>query len=404
MGQICALLSGAVLCVAATGVATGAALAKEIKVGVVASYSGGAAAFGDLVTKGMELYLKKHPEAFGKNTVKLIKRDSKRPSGDIAKTAVQQLIAVDHVDMLGGFIFSPNAIASAPLATAGKVPMIVMNASTAFITKLSPYIVRVSFTAWQAAYPMGKYAIEKLSCKTAAIGYTDYAPGKDNRDAFKAGFTKAGGKIVASIPMGNPRQVPDFSPFFQRVKDLKPDCFYVFVPAGNHSAAAFKTYRDLGMAKAGIKLIGPGDIAPDSRLQEFGKGAIGLIVIHGYSADLDNPQNKAFVAAWKKAYGADTVPDYMAVDGWDGMAAIAHAIKTQKGNVTTDGTIHALKGWTFDSPRGPISIDPQTRDIIQNEYIFKIVNDHGRLRHKLLDTIEHVKDPCKRLKMGKCGS
>ena len=381
---------------------TAAAQAKEVKVGVVLTYSGGAAELGEQVDRGMELYLKSHPEAFDGHTVKLIKRDSKRPGGDIAKNAVLELITREKVDMLAGFIFSPNAMASAPLATQGKVPMIVMNAGTAWIPSLSPYIARVSFTMWQSGYPMGGYAFNKIGCKTAAIGYSDYPPGKDSLAAFQMGFEKAGGKIVDTIPMGGPGDVPDFTPFFQRVKDAKPGCFYVFVPSGNHATAVAKTFANLDMAGAGIKLIGPGDITQDTKLQGMGDAAEGLLTMHHYSADYDTPINKAFVAAWKETYGADTTPDFMGVAGWDGMAAIAHAIKAQKGDVSADGTMTALKGWKFESPRGPIMIDPETRDIVHNENVHRVVKKDGRLMIEVIDTMGQVKDPCKELGVGKC--
>jgi len=375
---------------------------KEVKVGVVLTYSGGAAGFGDQIDKGMNLYIKKHPEAFGGNTVKLIKRDSKRPGGDIAKNAVRELIARDKVKILTGFVFSPNAMASAPLATQGKVPMVIMNAGTAWIPKLSPYIARVSFTMWHAGYPMGRYARKKLGCKTAIAGFTDYPPGKDSRNAFKTGFESAGGKFLESIPMGGPREVPDFTPFFQRVKNAKPDCFYVFVPAGNHAAAVVKTYTNLAMKDAGIRLIGPGDITQDTKLQGMGDGAVGMVTVHHYSADYTTPENIAFVKAWKAAYGDKSTPDFMGVAGWDGMAAIAHAIKVQNGDVTAEGTIKALKGWTFASPRGSITIDPETRDIIQDSNVHRIVKKNGRLAVEVIDKFPQVKDPCKALKIGKC--
>ena len=387
---------------AAAGLLATAGLTKEVKIGVVLTYSGGAAQFGEQIGRGMDLYLAQHPEAFGGHTVKLIKRDSKRPGGDIAKNAVQELITREKVDILTGFVFSPNAMASAPLATKGKVPMIIMNAGTAWIPSLSPYIARVSFTMWHSGYPMGKYAYNKLNCKTAVAGYTDYPPGKDSRNAFQTGLQEVGGKLMESIPMGGPRKVPDFTPFFQRVKDLKPDCFYVFVPAGNHATAVFKTYSAVGLKAAGIRLIGPGDITQDTKLQGLGDDAVGLITMHHYAADYKNPENKAFVAAWKKAYGAASTPDFMGVQGWDGMAAIAHAIVAQKGDITAEGTIDALKGWSFQSPRGSITIDPETRDIIMDTNVHKVVKSGGRLMIEVIDTISQVKDPCKVLKLGKC--
>jgi branched-chain amino acid transport system substrate-binding protein len=396
------LLAG--VAAAAALIAAPAALAKTVKVGVVMTFSGGAAQFGDLIEKGMMLYLKEHPEAFGGHEVEIIKRDAKTPAGDIAKTVVQELLTREGIDLLTGFVFSPNAMASAPLVTQAQVPMVILNAGTAFITNMSPYVARTSFTMWQSGYPMGAYAYEKIGCKTAAAGYTDYPPGKDSVEAFKMGYEKAGGTLVDVIPMGGPREVPDFTPFFQRIKDLKPGCFYVFVPSGNHAAAVVKTYGNLGMRQAGIQLIGPGDITPDNHLQAMGEAAVGLKVMFHYSSDYDNPANQAFVKAWKAAYGDELLPDFMAVAGWDGMAAIAHAIKVQDGNLTAEGTMKALAGWTFDSPRGPIMIDAETRDIVQDEHVHEIVMEGGRLKVKVIDTIKQVKDPCKELKVGKCGS
>ena len=391
-------MSSVALCCAVSATA----MAATVKVGVVLTYSGGGAEFGQQVDRGMSLYLKHHAEAFGGHEIELIKRDAKRPGGDIAKTEVRELITRDKVDLLTGFIFSPNAIASGSLATQGKTPMVIMNAGTAWIPNLSPYIARVSFTMWQSGYPMGAYAKEKLGCETAAVGYTDYPPGKDSLEAFKTGFEKAGGKVTDAVPMGGPREVPDFTPFFQRIKDAKPNCLYVFVPAGNHATAVVKTYTDLAMAKAGIRLIGPGDITQDTKLQDMGDAAVGLTTMHHYSADYDSPENQAFVKAWKDAYGADSTPDFMGVAGWDGMAAIAHVVKTLDGKVEAEAAMNALKGWTFNSPRGPIQIDPETRDIVQDEHVHQVVKEGGRLKIKVIETIPQVKDPCKALKIGKC--
>ena len=185
------------------------------------------------------------------------------------------------------------------------------------------------------------------------VGYTDFPPGKDSLDAFKRAFEASGGKVLDDIPMGGAGAVPDFTPFFQRAKDKKPDVFFVFVPAGDHASAVVKTYGALGMRAAGIKLIGPGDITQDTKLQAMGAAAVGLITMHHYNADLDNPENKRFVAAWKKDYGADSTPDFMAVGGYDGMAAIVHAIQATKGKMDGDAAVESLKGWKFDEPAGP---------------------------------------------------
>ena len=280
--------------------------------------------------------------------------------------------------------------------------MVIMNAGTAWITNLSPMIARVSFSMWHAGHSMGEAATKIVKAKTAVIGYSDFPPGKDSLDAFKRGFEATGGKVIDEIPMGGPGQVPDFTPFFQRAKDKKPDVFFVFVPSGDHSVAVMKTYNALGMRQAGIKLIGPGDLTPDYKLQGMGDDAVGLITIHHYNADLDNPVNKRFVETWKKDYGAASTPDFMAVQGYDGMAAIAHVVTTLKGKIDPDAAINALRGWKYNSPRGPISIDPRTRDIVMNEYLSEVVKSGGRLVQKNIGVISGVKDMCKELKEGRC--
>lgn len=394
-------LWGGVIAAAALAVAGGAS-AQTVKVGVVLPFTGVGAEFGQQVDRGMQMYMKLNAGAFAPYKVALVRRDSKNPSGAEAKTAVQELIAQEKVDLLAGFIYSPDAIASAPLATAAKKPMVIMNAGTAWITNLSPMISRVSFSMWHAGHAMGEAAAKSLKAKTAVVGYTDYPPGKDSLDAFKRGFETAGGSVVDAIPMGGPGQVPDFTPFFQRAKDKKPDVFFVFVPAGDHAVSVMKTYAALGMREAGIKLVGPGDITQDIKLQSMGKDAVGLITAHHYNADLDNAANRRLVAAWKQEYGADSTPDFMAVQGYDGMAAIAHVVRTLGGRIDAEGAMKALKGWKYDSPRGPISIDPATRDIVMNEYLSELVLKDGRLVQKNIGVIEAVKDMCKELKAGKC--
>ncbi len=380
----------------------GTAYAKDIKVGVVLPFSGPSAELGQQSIRGMELYLKVNADQLKPYNFKLIKRDSKGPGGAAAKVAVQELLTQDKVDILTGFIYSPNAIASAPLINVAKTPVVIANAGTAFITNLTPYYARVSFSMWHAAYAMGKTAATTMKAKTAVVGYTDYPPGKDSLAAFKKSFEANGGKVIDAIPMGSPAQVPDMTPFFQRAKEKKPDVMFVFVPAGDHATAVAKTYNALGMRDAGIKLIGPGDITQDNKLQAMGDAAVGMITMHHYNADLDNPENKAFVAAYKAAYGANAVPDFVAVGGYDAMAAVVSATKATGGKLDGKSAMQALRGWKHASPRGPIMIDPVTRDIVMNEYLSEVVKKDGRLVQKQLDKLEAVKDGCKELKLGKC--
>jgi branched-chain amino acid transport system substrate-binding protein len=383
--------------------ATAPAAAETVKVGVVLPYSGGGAEFAQQIQRGMDLYMELEGRAkLGEHEIELIKRDSKGPAGDVAKAAVQELIVREKIDLLTGFVFSPNVIASAPLIEQGKVPTMILNAATAWIPNLSSQIARVSMTMWQTGHPMGQYAAEKLGCATAAVGYTDYPPGKDALEAFQMGFEQAGGQVVDTIPMGGPAEVPDFTPFMQRVKDAGPDCFYVFVPAGNHTAAVFKTYADLGMRDAGVRLIGPGDLTQDTKLQVLGDVAVGVVTLGQYQADLDNPANQKFVAAWKQAYGADSTPDFMAAAAYDGMAAIVDAIVEQDGEIEPERTMEIWSGWSFDGPRGHVMIDPETRDIVQDMKVSEVYEDGGKLRMRTIETIPQVKDPCKALKVGRC--
>jgi len=385
--------------------AGGAALGQEVKVGVVLAYTGVGAELGQQVDRGIGLYLKLNADKVSPYKITLVKRDEKDPAGANTKIAVQELLTQENVDFLAGWNYSPNALASAPLVTAGKKPAVIMNAGTAHITNTSPYYVRVSFSMWHAGHAMGEASAKTLNAKTAVVGYTDFPPGKDSLAAFKRGFEANGGKVIDEIPMGGAGAVPDFTPFFQRAKDKRPDVFFVFVPAGDHASAVVKTYGALGMRQAGIKLIGPGDITDDTKLQAMGDAAVGLITMHHYHANLDNPENKRLVAAWKKEYGPDSTPNFFAVGGYDGMAAIVHVVQKLKGKIDPEQALAALKGWTFDSPRGPITIDPTTRDIIMNEYLSEVVKGNdGTLRQKVIGTINHVKDACKEQKIGPCAA
>ena len=379
------------------------AMAATVKVGVVLTYSGTGAQLAQQIERGMELYLAREGNAkLGGHEIELIKRDDKNPGGDAAKVAVQELIVREDVDLLTGFIYSPNIIASAPLIEQAKVPTLILNAATAWIPSLSPYLARVSMSMWQTGFPMGRYAAEKLGCRTAAVGYTDYPPGKDSLAAFQMGFEQAGGQVVDAIPMGGPAEVPDFTPFMQRVKDARPDCFYVFVPAGNHAAAVFKTYADVGMKDAGVRLIGPGDLTQDTELQRLGDVAVGVVTLGQYQADLDVGTNPEFVEAWHEAYGADSTPDFMAAAGYDGMAAIVDAIVQQDGAIDPDRTMAIWAGWSHEGPRGMVTIDPQTRDIVQDMRVNEVYAEDGRLKMRTIDVIPQVKDPCKEQKVGRC--
>jgi branched-chain amino acid transport system substrate-binding protein len=245
---------------------------------------------------------------------------------------------------------------------------------------------------WQAAHPLGKYAFEKMNIKTVAVAYANFAPGKDSVAAFTDGFTRVGGKVIADVPFPYPN-IPDFTPFMQRVKDAKPDAVYVFIPAGKWATGVMKTYNDLGMRQAGIQLIGPGDITQDSELPNMGDVPLGVVTIHHYSAAHKSPENERFVKTWKEMYGPDSTPDFLGVQGHDGMAAIYEIIRVTNGKITGESATKALAGWRYMSPRGPIAIDPATREIIDNQYIRRVEKVGGKLANVEFATIQMVQDP-----------
>jgi branched-chain amino acid transport system substrate-binding protein len=384
------VVSGAALLLAA------AAAAQTIKIGVINTYSGPFATLGDLIDKGFKLYMKQNADKLPPGVkIELVIRDDGGPNPDKAKQLLQELIVRDRIQFLTGVVFTPNALAMAPLTAEAKLPFFIMNAGTSVITERSPYIARFSFTLWQSSYPLGAWASRKY--KNAYIAVSDFAPGHDSEAAFERAFTEGGGKIIGKvrIPLAN----PDFVPFIQRVKDAKPDVLFAFTPAGRQATQIMKAYGDLGLDKAGIKFIGPGDITTDEELPNMGDAPLGVITMHHYSAAATRPANKAFIAAWKKEYGEKSWPSFMSVGGWDAMDAIYHVIREQKGKIDPDRTMALVKKYkNANSPRGPIAIDPQTRDIIQNEYMREVKRVGGQLANVEFETFSQVKDPWKELR------
>ena len=372
-----------------------AALAQTVKIGLINTYSGPMASNGDQIQKAVDLYMKLNESKLPSGVkLEIIKRDDTGINPETAKRLAQELIVRDKVDIITGVVWTPNAAAIAPLTKEAKVPFIIMNAGTAMLTTLSPYIARTSFTLWQSSYPMGEWAAKKY--KTAYIAVSDFGPGHDAQDAFTKSFKAGGGTIVGNVRM--PPPTSDFAPFLQRVKDAKPDTLFVFVPAGKSATALMKGFGDLGLAQAGIKLIGPGDITTDEELPNMGDVPLGVYTMFHYSAAGDRPANKTFVAEWQKAYGAKSWPNFISVGAWDAMQAIFDVVSQQKGKLNPDRTMAILKGWkNANSPRGPISIDPQTRDIIQNEYVREVRRVGGILANVELETIKSVKDPWKEI-------
>ncbi len=387
IATIVAALAGLVL--------AGNAAAQTVKIGLINTYSGPMASNGDQIQKSIDLFMKLNESKLPPGVkLEIIKRDDTGINPETAKRLAQELIVRDKVQLLTGVVWTPNAAAIAPLTKEAKVPFIIMNAGTAFLTTLSPYIARTSFTLWQSSYPMGEWAAKKY--KTAYIAVADYGPGHDAQDAFTKSFKAGGGTIVGSVRM--PPPTSDFAAYLQRIKDAKPEALFVFVPAGKSATALMKGFGELGLAQAGVKLIGPGDITDDVELPNMGDVPLGVTTMFHYSVAGDRPANRTFVAEWKKMYGEKSWPNFISVGAWDAMQAIFDVIAQQKGKLDPDKTMAILKGWKNpNSPRGPISIDPQTRDIVHNEYVREVRKVNGVVANVELETIKAVKDTWKEI-------
>ena len=366
-----------------------------VKIGIVNSYSGFLAGAGDEMQKGIDLYTKTRMKDLpGGVVIEVLKRDD-GSAPETGKRVAQELITRDHVQILMGIISSPVAAAIAPLTIEAKIPLVLTNAGGVALPRLSPYLVRTSFTLWQLALPLGKWAVGNGSKKAYSI-VADYIPGYDAEGAFAKGFTDAGGEMIGSVRV--PPNNPDFATFVQKAKDANPDTLFIFVPAGQQSTAMMKTIKNLGLREAGITVVGTHDLVPDEELPNMGDAPVGLVSAGTYSTAAQRPANAAFLAAWAKEYGDKSTPNFFSVGGWDGMAAVFDVIKQTKGKFNGDEAMAIMKNWKNpDSPRGPISIDPNTRDIVQNVFIRRTEMKDGKLVNTELVTIPDVKDPWKEL-------
>jgi branched-chain amino acid transport system substrate-binding protein len=380
---------GGILGLTLAATAGGAALAQEpVKVGLILPMTGPFASTGRQIDAAVKLFLAQEGAVHGGRKLEVILKDD-AGNADATRRIAQELVVNDKVAVLAGFGLTPLAMATAPIATQAKVPQIVMAAATATITEASPFIARTSFTLPQASEPMADWAAANGIKKVFTV-VTDYGPGIDAETSFANKFKAAGGTVESvRVPLRN----PDFAPFLQRVSDAKPDALFVFVPSGV-GAQFMKQFVERGLDKAGVKLIGPGDVVDDDILDGIGDVALGAITTHHYSAAHDSPANKAFVAAFQKA-NPGMRPNFMAVGGYDGMRLVAEALKATKGDAGGEKLIAAMKGAAWESPRGPIKIDPDTRDIIQNIYVRKTEKVGSEFRNVEFATIPNVKDPVK---------
>jgi branched-chain amino acid transport system substrate-binding protein len=363
--------------------------ADAFKIGLILPMTGQQASTGREIEAAARLYMAQHGDTVAGRKVELIvKDDTGLP--DVAKRLAQELVVNDKVSVLAGFGLTPIAFAVAPIATQSKTPAITMAAATSAITESSPYMLRTSFTLPQASVAMGDWA-PKNGIKSVVTLVSDYGPGNDAEKFFSERFELNGGKVLDKLRA--PLRNPDFAPFLQKVRDAKPDAVFIFVPSGN-GAGVMKQFFERGLDKAGIKAIGTGDLTDDEQLNNMGDGMLGIVTSHHYSAAHPSEMNRKFVEAFEKA-NPGMRPNFMAVGGYDGMHVIYEAIKATKGQGSGEALLAAMKGQVFESPRGPVLIDAQTRDITQDIYLRKVEKKNGQLYNVEFDVIKQVKDPGK---------
>ncbi len=373
---------------AALALLASAASAQTVKVGIINTFSGPTAQQGDMLERGLQLYYKLHQKDLPSGvSIQLIERDDTGANPETSKRLAQELVTRDKVNILSGFVWSPNFMSIAPVATEAKIPAISMNAAAIGAVGMSPFMVRTSFTLTQQAYPLGTWAA-KHGYKKAYVANSDYAPGNEGSDAFAKAFKEAGGEVVGQVKFPAPPTTPDFAPYLQRIKDAKPDVLYIFVPAGAQATEVMKAARDLDLKGAGITLISTEDLVPDEELKNIGDQAIGLVTSGIYSADATRPQNKAFVEAYYKEYGTKMAPDFETADAYDGMKMIFDLVAKMKGKIDGPAAMEFLSNWKNpNSPKGPVMIDPATRQIVQNVYMRKVEKQGDKLVNAETETL-----------------
>src|SRR5262245_8159440 len=367
----------------------GTALAQgTVKIGVIMPFSG---QFADLATQmdnGIKLYMKQNGDTVAGKKIEIIRKDTGGVAPDVATRLAQELITRDNVDILAGNLLSPNAIAISKVSAEAKKFMVIMNAATTVIITMSPYSVRASMTLPSVGSTAGAWAY-KSGIRKAYTMVSDFAPGKDAEASFHEAFKAAGGEIVGSVRM--PVANPDFSAFVQRAKDLNPESIFIFVPAGAQPAALGKAFAERGVDAGKIKIIGTGEVTDESSLKNMGDAGLNIISVWHYDYNDDSKANKEFVAAYNAEFKRN--PDFGAVGAYDGMHVIYEALKNTGDKTDGDSLVAAAKGLSFESPRGPIQIDPETRDIVQNISIRQVRKVGDGLRNVVLDKVEKVKDP-----------
>ena len=380
------LAGAAVAAIAAT---TAAQAQSTVKVGVISAYSGQFADTAAQIDNGIKLYMKQHGDTVAGKKIEVIRKDTGGPNPDVAKRLAQELVVRDGVDILAGFSLTPEALGAAGISAEAKKFMVVMNAATSIIVTKSPYATRVSMTLPQISETLGTWAKQKGGVSKAYTMVSDFGPGIDAEGAFQRAFKAAGGEIVGSVRM--PVANPDFSAFVQRAKDLNPESIFVFVPGGAQPSALGKAFSERGIDPSKIKVLSTGEPVDETAIKSLGDLALGRISAWHYDYNHQSKKNQEFVKAFNAEFKRN--PDFFAVGGYDGMHLIYEALKKTGGKADGDSLIAAAKGMSWESPRGTISIDPATRDVVQTVYIRKVEKVGGNIVNVDFDKVDNVKDP-----------
>lgn len=378
-----------VLATVATASWTTSAAADVIKVGIIGPFSGPYALFGRNFQLGVQAYAAAHGDHVGPHEVKFIYRDLDAPNPSRAKAIAQELIVKDNVHYLGGLYFTPNALAIAPLLEEAKVPLVVFNAAASVITEKSPYIVRTSFTIWQNTVPAAQ-AARQLGARKAVIVVSDYAPGIDAEKSFKTTFEGLGGTVADSIRV--PLNATDFAPVMQRLTDSGADLAFAFLPSGPASFAFVKAFHETGLKARGVTLLTTGDVVPEPDLPALGDASLGIYSTYHYAASHESPENKQFLAQIEKVGGRVEEVTMAAVGAYDGAHLIHTMIERNGARRDPEQAIAAVKGARWISPRGPVSIDPQSRHIRQTVYLRVVTKDGQTYINKELDAFPDQPD------------
>lgn len=361
--------------------------AATVKVGIIGPFSGPYSVHGKNFKAGIDAYFAINGKKAGSEDIEIVYRDLPVPDPAKAKALAQELIVREKVDILGGVYTTPDAYAIVPILEQANTPLVIFNAATLAITEKSPFVVRTSFTLFQTSSPLAKVAIER-GIKKVVTAVSDYGPGIDAEDAFGRAFKASGGQITETIRM--PLQTADFAPIMQRVKNSGADALFAFVPAGPTTVSLLKSYRDAGLDTQGIKFLAPGDLTEESSLPALGDAALGALTTFHYAVSHDSPENKAFVAAATKAIGNPDELSFTAVGAFDGMRVIAKMIEATGGKKDAAKAVAAVKGLSWMSPRGPVTIDPQTRHVRQNIYLRIVEKVDGKYVNKEITSVPDV--------------